>query len=130
MNDIESKLKRLQPNAGALDRDQLIYSAAFAAGRAAGKKPWQRISAALALSIIALSFGWVFSSRLPPLPPHAIVPAELIAPAPPAAKPEPYQPEPTSYIALMQHMGEYRPTMVESFGEPPRPPLTPRSQIE
>ena len=129
MNDIELKLKHLIPNAGSLNRDALLYAAAFAAGRAAGSKVWRRMSAVLTLAVVVLSFAWLFAPRLPQLPSHAVVPLEALVPLSPVS-PEPYQPEPTSYIALMQHMGEYSPSAPEGSTAEPRPPLTPRSRID
>ena len=129
MNDIESKLKRLVPNASAVDRDALLHSAAYAAGRAAGRKPWMRLSAVFASAMVVLSCVWMFSNRLPALPPHAVTPAVAPATAAPV-QPDPYRPEPTSYIALMQHMGEYAPTSSGGSTAEQRPPLTPRSRFE
>jgi hypothetical protein len=128
MSDFESGLKRLIPNAGTLDRDALLYSAAFAAGKAAGRRPWRRLSGVLATGIVGLSCVGILSNRPPPLPQGAPVPAH--APTVPPAQLEPYQPEPTSYIALMQHMGEYLPTPAEGSDVPPPPSLTPRSRID
>jgi hypothetical protein len=129
MNDIEAKLKQLQPNAGALDRDQLLYSAAFAAGKIAGRKPWRIGSAFLFAALVAVCLWSVFNPKLMPLPANAAKEAESIPPATPE-RTEPYKPEPTSYIALMQHLGDD--TASANYPDPalPPPPLTPHSRID
>jgi hypothetical protein len=129
MNDIETRLKQLAPEAGTLGRDALLYSAAYAAGRSAGRTPWRRASGVLALALVATSLAWAFTPRMPALPGHAAIPAEPVAPVQ-QALPEPYPPEPTSYIALMRNMGEPSPPPSAGTATDTVPPLTPRSTFE
>ena len=129
MNDIESKLKDLLPNPGTLDRDQLLYSAGFAAGKASGRKPWRLTSVLLCVLLIGVCLGWFLTPRLTPLPANAVKQAEPIPQAKPE-RPEPYQPEPMSYIALMQRLGEDAKPTGGGTADEPQPPLTPRSPID
>jgi hypothetical protein len=124
MNDIESKLKQLLPSAGALDRDQLLYSTAFAAGKAAEapKFPWRLVCGLLLCTQLGL-IAWIARSpsakvklvvELPQTAP--IIQLETMPPTSP--------PDPSSYWVLShQFESDLRP---KSDGNiPPVPPEVP-----
>lgn len=129
MNNIESKMKQLQPNTGALDRDQLLYSAAFAAGKATAspKFPWRWICSLLLCTQIGL-IGWIVRTPTAKVEPAVI--QAITEPVIPVETSPHVSPEPTSYIALMQHLGDDAATT--NYPEPtlPRAPLTPHSRID
>jgi hypothetical protein len=104
-----------------LDRDAVL----FAAGRTTARRwgGWKWVAVSLAMTN-AFSLGVLLWPKPVPPPPQVmnVEPPTVIEP------PEPYRPDPSSYIALRQGWNApHRPTVA---GEPPAmppTPLTPRS---
>ena len=129
MNEIELRLKGLQPDPGTLDRDGLLYHAAFAAGRRSARPviPWRAVCGVL---IVAQVGTLALLDRYRSPKPLALPAVEETRPADRIELPTTVSPEPNSYIALMRHLGEAMPPGTYPEASPPDAPLTPHSAIE
>jgi hypothetical protein len=114
--DVTRDLKAFTPV--GLDRDAILFAAGKAAARRGGW--WKWLAAALIVSN-AVSLGILF------WPNPSVNPSQPVAePSPLVEPPEPFRPEPYSYIALRQ--GGDAPTAADPGpASPPPVPLTPRA---
>ena len=123
MADELTSLAKFTPK--SVDRDALLY----AAGRAAApsRRPWQAATATLAVLQAITVAAWMAQPSAPP--------GEPVVPSPPAPAyrddPSPWQPpDPSSYIALRDHLDDPRPTLPGDADAPPGKPLTVRSNLD
>jgi hypothetical protein len=122
MNDIETKLKRLQPAASGLNRDEILFQAGRATARPS--RFWKGLALVLAISqVVTLAVWFARSSRQTPVEPvptpAAVVPIEPVVDSVPASPLDP-----NSYWVLMHTTDlERRITPADDTQAPPRSPL-------
>ena len=107
-----------------VDRDAILY----AAGRASApsRRPWQAVCAGLlTLQAVAVA-AWLASPVTPPAFAEP-VPVPVVVPE----EPRPWQPpDPSSYLALRDHLDDPLPPMPSGSYAPPGKPLTVRSSLD
>lgn len=123
MADELTSLAKFTPT--PVDRDALLV----AAGRssAPSRRPWQAATAALAALQAVTLAAWLSHPSAPPIEPAV--------PSPPAPayrdEPTPWQPpDPSSYIALRDHLDDPRPTLPGDADAPPGRPLSVRGSLD
>ena len=122
MADELTSLAKFTPSPA--DRDAILY----AAGRASApiRRPWQAAVAGLVLLQAATLLAWPVS----PAPTPAVaepVPTPVVVPD----EPRPWQPpDPSSYLALRDHLDDPPPPLPSGSYAPPGKPLTVRSTFD
>ena len=122
MADDVTRLAKFSPSPA--DRDAILY----AAGRASApsRRPWQAAVAGLVLLQVATVAAWLASPATPravvePLPPPVVMPDEA----------RPWQPpDPSSYLALRDHIDDPRLPFTGDAFAPPGKPLTVRGTLD
>ena len=121
MADDVTSLAKFTPSPA--NRDALLY----AAGRASApsRRPWQAACVGL-LVLHAATLAWL---AYPVTPPAVVepVPTPVVVPD----EPRPWQPpDPSSYLALRDHLDDPLPPLPSGSYAPPGKPLTVRSTLD
>ena len=106
------------------DRDAILY----AAGRASApsRRPWQAACAGLLTLQAVTVAAWLASPVTPPAVPEPL-PTPVVVPE----EPRPWQPpDPSSYLALRDHLDDPLPPLPSGSYAPPGKPLTVRSSLD
>ena len=107
-----------------VDRDAILY----AAGRASApsRRPWQAACVGLLVLQAVAVAAWLASPVTPPTVPEPL-PTPVVVPE----EPRPWQPpDPSSYLALRDHLDDPLPPMPSGSYAPPGKPLTVRSSLD